>query len=69
MARYRHTITGGERESSSRLGFPWEPVDNGSSSGSMSKAELVARAEQLGLDSSGTKAELAARIAEREEPS
>jgi SAP domain len=65
MPKYRHTVTGGVRESSSKLGFPWEPYeDEESSAGSKTKAELVAEAEKLGLDTSGTKAEIAARIAD-----
>lgn len=27
MARYRHTVTGGERESSTRLGYPWQLIE------------------------------------------
>lgn len=42
MAKYRHTITGGERDSSSKLGFPWELVE-GSKSSEDSKSGKAAK--------------------------
>ena len=27
MSRYRHTVTGAERESSGKLGYPWELIE------------------------------------------
>ena len=38
------------------------------SEGSVTKADLIAQAEALGLDTDGTKAELAERIREAQEP-
>jgi hypothetical protein len=45
MARYRHTVTGGERESSRLLGFPWEPVSEKGSKSSDSKPAKGSRAQ------------------------
>jgi hypothetical protein len=68
MSRYRHAVTGAEREISRPVGFPWQLVDeqSGEVQALTTKADFVARAQELGLSTEGTKAELEERIQEAE---
>jgi len=46
MPKYRHAVTGGVRESTRKLGFPWEPYTESKSSSSKSSKSSKSKSSE-----------------------